>query len=43
MQNSGIAPDMQQIIEDLLFDGWFLLSEKTDEALRSFKGARTML
>lgn len=28
LQNSGIAPDMLQTIEDLPFDGWVLFLEK---------------
>lgn len=40
LQNSGIAPDVQQAINGLPFDAWMLFSDKT---LQSFKDSRAAL
>lgn len=41
-QNSDIALDVQQTTEDLLFCGWFLFLDKTDETLHLFKDSQAL-
>lgn len=43
MLSFGIAPDIQQALKDLSFDGHTLFSDKIDETLQSFKDSRATI
>lgn len=43
LQNSGIAPNVQQAIQDLPFNSLFPFSDKVNETLHCFKDCRAIL